>query len=147
MTLIAAHLNAGVIPVVTVQRQVYISLSPHLHTPFLQFYPSLMVSVDVRHPAYLPCPWSLLGPACGKDGCCSKSCAALANHRADRQWARAYTNRASYTMADRARYQSSGAVWKSRWPSWVSVPNKPTVSVDVKQHSTNARSSRRDSEN
>ena len=26
---------------------------------------------------------------------------------------------------------------KSRWPSWVPVPNKPTVSVDVKQHSTN----------
>ena len=33
--------------------------------------------------------------------------------------------------------QSSGAVWKSRWPSWVPVPNKPTVSVDVKRHSTN----------
>ena len=29
---------------------------------------------------------------------------------------------------------SSGAVWKSRWPSWALVPNKPTVSVDVKQH-------------
>ena len=24
----------------------------------------------------------------------------------------------------------------SRWPSWAPVPNKPTVSVDVKQHST-----------
>ena len=24
--------------------------------------------------------------------------------------------------------------WKSRWPSWAPVPNKPTVSVDVKQH-------------
>ena len=23
----------------------------------------------------------------------------------------------------------------SRWPSWAPVPNKPTVSVDVKQHS------------
>ena len=33
--------------------------------------------------------------------------------------------------------QSSGAVWKSRWPSWAPVPNKPKVSVDVKQHSTN----------
>ena len=32
--------------------------------------------------------------------------------------------------------QSSGAVWKSRWPSWAPVPNKPTVSVDVKQDST-----------
>jgi len=30
--------------------------------------------------------------------------------------------------------QSSGAVWKSRWPSWAPVRNKPTVSVDVKQH-------------
>ena len=35
------------------------------------------------------------------------------------------------------RHQSSGAVWQSRWPSWAPVPNKPTVSVDVKQHSTN----------
>ena len=25
-------------------------------------------------------------------------------------------------------------MWKSRWPSWAPVPNKPTVSVDVKQH-------------
>ena len=32
-------------------------------------------------------------------------------------------------------WQSSGAV--SRWPSWAPVPNKPTVCVDVKQHSTN----------
>ena len=31
--------------------------------------------------------------------------------------------------------ECSGAVWKSRWPSWAPVPNKPTVSVDVKQHS------------
>ena len=30
--------------------------------------------------------------------------------------------------------QSSGAVWKSRWPPWAPVPNMPTVSVDVKQH-------------
>ena len=35
-----------------------------------------------------------------------------------------------------SRKRSSGAVWKSRWPSWAPVPNKPTVSVDVKQHST-----------
>ena len=33
--------------------------------------------------------------------------------------------------------QSSGAVWKSRWTSWAQVPNKPTVSVDVKQHFNN----------
>ena len=30
--------------------------------------------------------------------------------------------------------QSSGAMSKSRWTSWAPVPNKPTVSVDVKQH-------------
>ena len=29
---------------------------------------------------------------------------------------------------------SAGAVWKSRWSSWAPVPDKPTVSVDVKQH-------------
>ena len=28
----------------------------------------------------------------------------------------------------------SGAVWKTSWPSWVPVPNKPMVYVDVKQH-------------
>ena len=33
--------------------------------------------------------------------------------------------------------QSSGAVWKSRWPSWAPVPNKPMFSVDVKQHFNN----------
>ena len=32
--------------------------------------------------------------------------------------------------------QSSGAVWVSRWTSWAPIPNKPTVSVDVKQHWT-----------
>ena len=25
-------------------------------------------------------------------------------------------------------------MWNSRWPSWAPVPNKPRVSVDVKQH-------------
>ena len=29
---------------------------------------------------------------------------------------------------------------KVRWPSWAPVLNKPTVSVDVKQHSTNIES-------
>ena len=32
---------------------------------------------------------------------------------------------------------SSGARWKSRWTSWAPVPNKLTVSVDVKQHFNN----------
>ena len=36
--------------------------------------------------------------------------------------------------------QRSGAVWKSRWTSWAPVTNKPTVSVDVRQHSTNGYS-------
>ena len=39
--------------------------------------------------------------------------------------------------------QSSGAVWKSRWTSWAPVPNKPTVSVDVKQHFNKAVAWRR----
>ena len=35
--------------------------------------------------------------------------------------------------------QRSGAVWKSRWTSWAPVPNKLTVSVDVKQHFNQVR--------
>ena len=31
-------------------------------------------------------------------------------------------------------------VWKSRWTPWAPVPNKPTVSVDVKQHFNHQRS-------
>ena len=31
----------------------------------------------------------------------------------------------------------TGAVSKMRRPSWAPIPNKPTVSVDVKQHSAN----------
>ena len=50
MALIAAHLNAGIILVVTVY---IISLSPHLHTPFSPSLISLMVSVDVKHHVYL----------------------------------------------------------------------------------------------
>ena len=62
MALIAAHLNAGIILVVTAQRYVYISLSPppppppHLQTPFPLFSPSLIsltVSVDVEYHVYL----------------------------------------------------------------------------------------------
>ena len=57
MALIAAHVNAEVILVVTVYSDKYIiSLSPHLHTPFPPFSPSLinlMVSVDVKHHVYL----------------------------------------------------------------------------------------------
>ena len=34
MALIAVHLNAGVILVVTVSNKYIISLFPHLHTPF-----------------------------------------------------------------------------------------------------------------
>ena len=58
MALIAAHLNAEVILVVTVSVAIgihIISLSPHLHTPFPPFSPSLIsltVSVDVKHHVY-----------------------------------------------------------------------------------------------
>ena len=37
--------------------------------------------------------------------------------------------------------QSSGSVWKSRWTSCDPVPNKPTVSVDVKRHFNQPHSS------
>ena len=57
MALIAAHLNAGVILVVTVYSDRYIiSLFPHLDCPSLI---SLTVSVDVKHHVYL-----LTLPAC-----------------------------------------------------------------------------------
>ena len=56
MALIAAHLNAGIILVVTVYSDRYIiSLFPHLYTPVPPFSPSLinlMVSVDVKHHVY-----------------------------------------------------------------------------------------------
>ena len=39
-----------------------------------------------------------------------------------------------YTHSVDTKRSSSGAVWKSRWTSWAPVSNKPTVSVDVKQH-------------
>ena len=32
---------------------------------------------------------------------------------------------------------------KSRWPSWAPVPNKPTVSVNVKQHFNNNNNNNR----
>ena len=55
MAHIAAHLNAGVILVVTVWRYI-ISFFHHLHTPFPSPLPpsliSLMVSVDFKHHVY-----------------------------------------------------------------------------------------------
>ena len=57
MALIAAHLNAGIILVMTVYRWVYnLPLPPNLDTPFPTFSPSLIslvVSVDVKHHVYL----------------------------------------------------------------------------------------------
>ena len=56
MALIAAHLNAGIILVVTVQRQVYNIPLPSIPYPLPPFSPSLislMVSVDVKHHVYL----------------------------------------------------------------------------------------------
>ena len=35
--------------------------------------------------------------------------------------------------------QNTRAAWKSRWPSWAPIPNKSTVSVVVKRHSTNVQ--------
>ena len=69
---------------------------------------SLMVSVDVKPHVYLLCSQlpSLIG--------------LLASVDVKQQYSR-------------SQLQSSGAVRKSRWPSWAPVPNKPTVSVDVKQ--------------
>ena len=55
MALIAAHLNAEFILVVTVSPQVYnLSLHLNLHTPspFSPSLISLMVSVDVNHHVY-----------------------------------------------------------------------------------------------
>ena len=56
VALLHAHLNAGVILMVTVYSDRYIiSLFPHLHSPFLPFSPSLiilMVSMDVKHRVY-----------------------------------------------------------------------------------------------
>ena len=43
----------------------------------------------------------------------------------------------SVDVKQHLKLQSSGAVRKSRWTSWAPVPNKPTVSVDVKQHFNN----------
>ena len=54
MALIAAHLSAGVILVVTVQRQVYdlpLFPPPYPLPPFSPPLISLMVSVDVKHHA------------------------------------------------------------------------------------------------
>ena len=73
MALTAAHLNAEVILVVTVQRQCsnryIISITPpppppNINTPFPPFSPSLislMVSVEVKHHVYLLIPMQLSG--------------------------------------------------------------------------------------
>ena len=54
MALIAAHLNAGVILVVTVYSDRYvISLFPHPYTPFSPSLISIMVFVDVKQHVHL----------------------------------------------------------------------------------------------
>ena len=55
MALITAHLNAGVILVVTVLGSYLISLFPNLHTPFPPSLISLVVAVDVKGHLYLLC--------------------------------------------------------------------------------------------
>ena len=54
-------------------------------------------------------------------------------------WAKVYSPniRSIKTCALGPPRQSSGAVWESRWTSWAPALNKPTVSVDVKQHFNN----------
>jgi len=51
MALITAHLNAGVILVVTLVAAIgiIVSLSPNLHNPFSPSLISRTVSVDVKH--------------------------------------------------------------------------------------------------
>ena len=56
MALIAAHLNAGIIPVVTVSRYVYnlpLPPPPYPPPPFSPSLISLMACVDVKHHVYL----------------------------------------------------------------------------------------------
>ena len=52
----------------------------------------------------------------------------------DGRWGKVVYN---YRMSSKHQQTNSGVVWKSRWTSWAPVPNKTTVCVDVKQHSTN----------
>ena len=49
-------------------------------------------------------------------------------------WMRVRANFSSEILRAWTLAQSSVAVWNSRWPSWAPVPNRPTVSVVVKQH-------------
>ena len=75
-----------------------VSLSPHLHTPFPPFSPSLIsrtVSVDVKHHVYLV-RWL--------------SIRSVEEDKRKEKW-----------MNSR---HSSGAVWESRWPSWAVRPNE-----------------------
>ena len=75
--------------------------------PGLSVLMSMMVSVDVKQQWTMLTHWSQLVP----------------NN---------YVNRHPRTGSSTSSAQCSGAVWKSRWSYWA-----PTVSVDVKQHSTN----------
>ena len=95
---------------------------PHLHTPFPPFSPSLislMVSVDVKHHVYL--------------------LTYLPSPRPDKHGFRLWTLSTMFTFFPPQRSQSSGAVWKSMWPSWAPRLHQwlsLMVSVDVKQHWT-----------
>ena len=82
--------------------------------PGLSVLTSLLVSVDVKIYCTVLRHWSQLVPNMSTD---------IWHHFI-------IINSFSFRAQE---FQSSGAVWKSRWTSWASVPNKPTVSVDVKQ--------------
>ena len=79
--------------------------------PGLSVLMSLAVSVDVKQHWTMLLHWSQFVPNMSTD---IRGHEALLHHLCESQ--------------------NSGAVWKSRWTSWDPVPNKPTVSVDVKQH-------------
>ena len=103
-----------------------------------------------------PTRWMLIEPSersCKNRNKTKKGCASVANRprfgrgkpavitrrteATERVFAKCavYKSLRSYIKSGRSVCeQSSGAVWKTRWTSWAPVPNKPTVSVDVKQH-------------
>ena len=83
--------------------------------PGLSVLMSLTVSVDVKQYWTMLTHWSQLVP----------------NNYVNR-----HPKTLSNTTAAVGFMQSPGAVWKSRWPSWVSVLKSLVVSVDVKQHWT-----------
>ena len=76
------------------------------------------------------------GESWGEPSLTYTDCSTLAGH-----WTRLKPVAYFTTYTHLGTRQSTGAVRKSRWASWAPVPNKPTVSVDVKQHFKSVRPS------